>query len=61
LRAGVVKLPAVFAAPLHTLTHDMKVVFQSGPYIQAPSIAPLVRSISPLTPAPIVATAHMIS
>ena len=30
------KLPAGFAAPLHTHTHDMKVVFISGTYIQAP-------------------------
>ena len=31
-----VKLPAGFAAPLHTHTHEMKVVFLSGTYIQAP-------------------------
>ena len=30
------KLPAGFAAPLHTHTHAMKVVFVSGTYIQAP-------------------------
>lgn len=30
------RLPAGFAAPLHTHTHDMKVVFLSGTYIQAP-------------------------
>jgi hypothetical protein len=30
------KLPAGFAAPLHTHTHAMKVVFISGTYIQAP-------------------------
>lgn len=30
------KLPAGFVAPLHTHTHDMKVVFLSGTYIQAP-------------------------
>jgi hypothetical protein len=30
------KLPAGFAVPLHTHTHDMKVVFVSGTYIQAP-------------------------
>ena len=30
------KLPAGFAAPLHTHTHAMKVVFLSGTYIQAP-------------------------
>jgi hypothetical protein len=31
-----VRLPAGFAAPLHTHTHDMKVVFVSGTYIQVP-------------------------
>jgi anti-sigma factor ChrR (cupin superfamily) len=31
-----VKLPAGFAAPLHTHTHAMKVVFLTGTYIQAP-------------------------
>jgi len=31
------KLPAGFAAPLHTHTYDMKVVFLSGTYIQAPA------------------------
>jgi anti-sigma factor ChrR (cupin superfamily) len=30
------KLPAGFAAPLHTHTHEMKVVIVSGTYIQAP-------------------------
>jgi anti-sigma factor ChrR (cupin superfamily) len=30
------KLPSGFAAPLHTHTHDMKVVIVSGTYIQAP-------------------------
>jgi hypothetical protein len=30
------KLPAGFAAPLHTHTHAMRVVFISGTYIQAP-------------------------
>jgi anti-sigma factor ChrR (cupin superfamily) len=30
------KLPAGFVAPLHTHTYDMKVVFLSGTYIQAP-------------------------
>ena len=30
------KLPAGFAVPLHTHTHDMKVVFLSGTYVQAP-------------------------
>jgi len=31
------KLPAGFAAPLHTHTHDMKVVIVSGTYLQAPA------------------------
>lgn len=31
-----VKLPAGFAAPLHTHTHPIKVVFLSGTYVQAP-------------------------
>lgn len=30
------KLPAGFAAPLHTHTHDMRLVFVSGTYIQGP-------------------------
>jgi hypothetical protein len=30
------KLPAGFVAPLHTHTHEMKVVFVTGTYIQAP-------------------------
>ena len=30
------KLPAGFAAPLHTHTHDMKLVIISGSYLQAP-------------------------
>jgi anti-sigma factor ChrR (cupin superfamily) len=37
------KLPAGFAAPLHTHTHAMKVVFVSGTYIQAPEGKPEVR------------------
>jgi anti-sigma factor ChrR (cupin superfamily) len=37
------RLPAGFAAPLHTHTHDMKVVFVSGTYIQAPEGKPEVR------------------
>jgi hypothetical protein len=37
------KLPAGFAAPLHTHTHAMKVVFISGTYIQAPEGKPEVR------------------
>jgi hypothetical protein len=31
-----IKLPAGFAVPLHTHTHDMRVIFVSGTYIQAP-------------------------
>ena len=38
-----VRLPAGFAAPLHTHTHEMKVVFVSGTYIQAPDGKPEVR------------------
>ena len=34
------KLPAGFAVPLHTHTHDMKVIFVSGTYIQAPEGKP---------------------
>ena len=37
------KLPAGFAVPLHTHTHDMKVVFLSGTYIQSPEGKPEVR------------------
>lgn len=37
------KLPAGFAAPLHTHTHPMKVVIVSGTYIQAPDRAPEFR------------------
>ena len=37
------KLPAGFVAPLHTHTHEMKVVFISGTYIQAPEGKPEVR------------------
>jgi anti-sigma factor ChrR (cupin superfamily) len=37
------KLPAGFAAPLHTHTHTMRVVFLSGTYIQAPEGKPEVR------------------
>ena len=37
------KLPAGFAAPLHTHTHDMKVVMVSGTYLQAPEGKPEVR------------------
>ena len=37
------KLPAGFAAPLHTHTHDMKVVIVSGTYIQSPERKPEFR------------------
>jgi hypothetical protein len=37
------KLPAGFAAPLHTHTHDIKVVFVSGTYIQQPEGKPEFR------------------
>ena len=37
------KLPAGFAAPLHTHTHAMKVVFLTGTYIQAPEGKAAVR------------------
>src|SRR5262245_15763429 len=37
------KLPAGFAAPLHTHTHPMKVVIVSGTYIQGPEGAPVFR------------------
>lgn len=40
---GLFKLPAGFAAPLHTHTHDMKVVIVSGTYIQAPEGKPEFR------------------
>jgi hypothetical protein len=37
------KLPAGFAVPLHTHTHDMKVVTVSGTYIQGPEGKPTFR------------------
>jgi hypothetical protein len=37
------KLPAGFAAPLHTHTHDIKVVIVSGTYIQGPEGMPEFR------------------
>jgi anti-sigma factor ChrR (cupin superfamily) len=37
------RLPAGFAAPLHTHTHDMKVLILSGTYIQAPDGKPEFR------------------
>ena len=39
------KLPAGFAAPLHTHSYDMKVVFLSGTYIQAPEGKAEVRLV----------------
>ncbi len=38
-----IKLPAGFAVPLHTHTHDMKVVIVSGTYIQGPDGKPEFR------------------
>ena len=37
------RLPAGFAAPLHTHTHSMKLVIVSGTYIQAPEGKPEFR------------------
>jgi len=37
------RLPAGFAVPLHTHTHDMKVVIVSGTYIQGPEGKPEFR------------------
>ena len=37
------RLPAGFAAPLHTHTHAMKLVIVSGTYLQAPEGAPEFR------------------
>ena len=37
------RLPAGFAAPLHTHTHDMKLVIVSGTYVQAPQGKPEFR------------------
>jgi hypothetical protein len=37
------KLPAGFSAPLHTHTHDMKLVIVSGTYLQAPEGKPELR------------------
>src|SRR5512132_3771488 len=38
-----IKLPAGFAAPLHTHTHAIKLVIVSGTYIQAPEGKPEFR------------------
>jgi anti-sigma factor ChrR (cupin superfamily) len=40
---ALLKLPAGFAVPLHTHTHDMKVVIVSGTYIQVPEGKPEFR------------------
>jgi anti-sigma factor ChrR (cupin superfamily) len=40
---ALLKLPAGFAAPLHTHTYDMKVVIVSGTYVQAPEGKPEFR------------------
>lgn len=37
------KLPAGFAVPLHTHSHDMRLVFVSGTYLQAPDGAAELR------------------
>lgn len=37
------RLPAGFAAPLHTHTHDMKLVIVSGTYLQGPEGMPEFR------------------
>ena len=37
------KLPAGFATPLHTHTHDMKLVIVSGTYVQSPDGGPAFR------------------
>ena len=40
---AIFRLPAGFSAPLHTHTHDMKLVIVSGTYIQAPDGKPEFR------------------
>lgn len=40
---AIFRLPAGFAAPLHTHTYDMNVVILSGTYIQAPEGKPEFR------------------
>ena len=40
---AIFKLPAGFAVPLHTHTHDIKVVIVSGTYIQVPEGRPEFR------------------
>jgi anti-sigma factor ChrR (cupin superfamily) len=41
--SAFLKLPAGFAVPLHTHTHEMRAVFLSGTYLQAPEGKPEVR------------------
>ena len=41
--SAFLKLPAGFAAPLHTHTHEMRAVFLSGTYLQTPEGKPEVR------------------
>jgi anti-sigma factor ChrR (cupin superfamily) len=41
--SAFLKLPAGFVVPLHTHTHEMRVVFLSGTYLQAPEGKPEVR------------------
>lgn len=41
--SAFLRLPAGFAVPLHTHTHEMRVVFLSGTYLQAPEGKPEVR------------------
>ena len=40
---AIFRLPAGFSAPLHTHTHDMKLVIVSGTYIQGPEGKPEFR------------------
>jgi anti-sigma factor ChrR (cupin superfamily) len=40
---AIFRLPAGFSAPLHTHTHDMKLVIVSGTYIQGPDGKPEFR------------------
>jgi Domain of unknown function (DUF4437) len=41
--SAFLRLPPGFAVPLHTHTHEMRVVFLSGTYVQAPEGKPEVR------------------
>jgi len=40
---AMIKFPAGFSAPLHTHTHDMKLVIVSGTFVQAPEGKPEFR------------------